>query len=402
MPTEDACGPAALSESRRRSILRLMTVTLFVVAGAIHYQTPMLGALALEFGATAPGWVASCTFGGFLVGMLFVVPLGDRYDRRKLILWHYLGLIIALLAAALAPSLALLSLACVGIGLGSSLGQNVVPMTAEYSPAENRARTLGTVLMGMFFGILFARLSGGLIAASLGWRWSFVLAALLCLLLAPALWRILPSSTPRTRMPYWSLIASLFGILGQYAELRRVAANQFFIGISYGGFWSTVAPMLLAFHALGPSEAGLMAIPGAAGVLISRAAGRWSDRSGASIVATAALCSVLLSFSVLELAAHWLLAVVLGAMLLDFGLRAAMVANQTLVNSIQPDARSRFNTIFGLAVWSGNATGAALASLAFREWGWSAVCALSLSASVIALLLQWLDHRRHATAGSAT
>jgi predicted MFS family arabinose efflux permease len=110
---------------------------------------------------------------------------------------------------------------------------------------------------------------------------------------------------------------------------------------------------------------------------------------------------VLLSFSVLELAAHWLLAVVLGAMLLDFGLRAAMVANQTLVNSIQPDARSRFNTIFGLAVWSGNATGAALASLAFREWGWSAVCALSLSASVIALLLQWLDHRRHAVTGSA-
>ena len=98
------------------------------------------------------------------------------------------------------------------------------------------------------------------------------------------LWRILPASTPRTRMPYWSLIGSLFGILGQYAELRRVAANQFFIGISYGGFWSTVAPMLLAFHALGPSEAGLMAIPGAAGVLISRAAGRWSDRSGASIV----------------------------------------------------------------------------------------------------------------------
>ena len=97
-----------------------------------------------------------------------------------------------------------------------------------------------------------------------------------------------------------------------------------------------------------------------------------------------------------------LLAVVLGAMLLDFGLRAAMVANQTLVNSIQPDARSRFNTIFGLAVWSGNATGAALASLAFREWGWSAVCALSLSASVIALLLQWLDHRRRVAANAVT
>mgnify|MGYP003347896501 FL=1 len=56
-------------------------------------------------------------------------------------------------------------------------------MTAEYSPAENRARTLGTVLMGMFFGILFARLTGGLIAASLGWRWSFVLAAVLEFLL---------------------------------------------------------------------------------------------------------------------------------------------------------------------------------------------------------------------------
>jgi predicted MFS family arabinose efflux permease len=85
-----------------------------------------------------------------------------------------------------------------------------------------------------------------------------------------------------------------------------------------------------------------------------------------------------------------IVAIVVGAMLLDIGLRAAMVANQTLINSALPDSRGRANTLFGLHVWSGNAVGAYLASLAFAQLGWLAVCALA----VIAMALAFLVHVR--------
>ena len=71
-----------------RGLLLLLALSTFLGASTIHYQSPMLGAFALEFGAdaSAAGWVATLTFGGFLAGILFLVPLGDRLDKRRLIL----------------------------------------------------------------------------------------------------------------------------------------------------------------------------------------------------------------------------------------------------------------------------------------------------------------------------
>jgi MFS family permease len=83
----------------------------------------------------------------------------------------------------------------------------------------------------------------------------------------------------------------------------------------------------------------------------------------------------------------WIAAVVLGAMLLDVGLRAAMVANQTLINSAVPDSRARANTLFGLHVWSGNAAGAFLASWMLAHFGWLAVCGMAMTATILALMV---------------
>ena len=78
----------------------------------------------------------------------------------------------------------------------------------------------------------------------------------------------------------------------------------------------------------------------------------------------------------------WFLAgVVIGAILLDCGLRAAMVANQTLINSAVPDSRSRANTLFGLHIWGGNAVGAFLMSWTLAQFGWLAVCGVAMTAA---------------------
>ncbi len=147
--------------------------------------------------------------------------------------------------------------------------------------------------------------------------------------------------------------------------------------------------MLAAFHGFGPAQTGLMGIPGAAGILIAQAAGRWLDRYGAFPIVTAGACLVLAAYLVFGFAELSIIAVIAGAVLLDCGIRATLVANQTLVTSVAPEARSRFNTIFGAHVWGGNAVGAFLASTALAHSGWIAVCAIAVSFSCIALLVQW-------------
>jgi predicted MFS family arabinose efflux permease len=176
--------------------------------------------------------------------------------------------------------------------------------------------------------------------------------------------------------------------------LRRASLTQLLLGIGYGGFWATLAPMLASVHALGPTVAGLIGIPGAAGILIARTAGRAMDRSGAGPVVATGIALVMGAFAVFALGQWWVAALALGAALLDCGLRAAMVANQTLVTSVDATARSRFNTVFAAHIWGGNALGAVLATTALTRAGWLAVCALAFASATLALLLQWLSVRR--------
>src|SRR5438445_5716998 len=278
-----------------RGLMILLAVSVFAGAGTIHYQTPMLGAFAAEFNAdaAAAGWVATVTSGALLAGTFFLVPLGDRFDKRRLILAELAVLIVALLAMATAPSLAALALASLVVGITAGFAQLVIPLTAELAPPATRGRVMGALLACLFLGILFGRVAGGLIAEFLGWRWTYVAAAAMLVALAPALVLWLPSMPSKTQLGYVRLIGSLFGFLRDNATLRRASTIQFLLGISYGGFWATVAPMMLALHGFGAAQTGLLAIPGAAGILVSQAAGRWTDRRGAFPIVTAGVCLVL-------------------------------------------------------------------------------------------------------------
>ena len=377
------------TEREYQSLVALLVVSAFMVAGGIHYQTPMLAEIAAEFGADAAttGWIPTLSFGGLLLGIVLFVPLGDRVDKRALVLAKTIVLMLAQLTMAIAPSIGVLAAASLVTGICCSLMQHFIAITAEIAHPEHRGRAVGTQLTAMFSGILFGRLVGGLIATHFGWRYSYVLSASMLFVLTTVLWARLPNTVPTTQDSYGRLLGSLWHLWREHAEIRRATAIQFMFGICYGGFWGVAAPMLAAIHRVGPGVAGLMGIPGAAGILISRAAGRWTDRVGLRPVVFIGICSMLAAWVSMGLGIWWLAAVVLGAALLDIGLRAAMVANQTLLNTAVPDSRARANTLFGLHVWSGNAIGAYVMSWTFANFGWLAVCGVAMTATILALLV---------------
>lgn len=373
-----------------RRLLALLALATFLGPASIHYQTPMLGALAVEFGASPSevGWVPTLTFGGFLLGFVLFVPLGDRLDKRRLILGKLALMIVALVAEAAAPNLATVALAGFAIGLCASFSQSIVPLVAELARPGERGKVLGTLLSALFLGILFGRLGGGLVTAWLGWRWMFLLAAALFAALLPALYAWLPHAPPKTSLSYGELMRSMVRLVRENATVRRVVAVQACLGICYGGLWSTVATMLQAHYGLGAMAAGLLGLPGAAGILIARPAGRWMDRSGPGPVVLTGIVGVSAGWLVFALGEWWLAALVAGAIVFDCGLRAVMVPNQTVMNTLSAQARSRSNTVYGASVWGGNAVGALVMTLAFAHGGWLAVCAIALAASLAALAME--------------
>jgi predicted MFS family arabinose efflux permease len=389
-----ASAPSSSSPGRTArlsgGLMVLLALTSFMTGASMHFHAPMLGQMGAEFGAdeAAVGRIATLTFAGYLGGMVFIIPLGDRMDKRHVILGQLVVVMLGCAAMAMAPSLAVAAALGFLIGLGACLTQGIIPLIAELTGPGERGKAIGTLMSALFIGILFGRVAGGFMASQFGWRWAFLSWAALLLLMSPMLFRSVPHSAPKTGLGYAALLRSLWPLWRSNRELRHASTIQFLLGLGYGSFWATIALMMMLVHGLGPVQAGLIGIPGAAGVLIARPAGRWMDVRGPYPVVSLGISLVLAAFIALLFGARWITALVIGAALLDSGLRSAMVANQTLVSSFSAEARSRVTTLFISQIWAGNAVGAFIGSTALKHGGWQAMCTLSILFVLAALALQ--------------
>ncbi|MGV2906541.1 MFS transporter, partial [Achromobacter sp. AGC25] len=265
-------SPAALS----RSLVLLLAVGAGLAVASLYYSQPMLGVLGADIDASAAtlGWIPTLTQLGYAFGILLLAPLGDRHDRKHIILIKAAVLSLALLAAAVAPSIGLLLAASFAVGLSATLAQDIVPAAAHLAPAESRGKIVGTVMTGLLLGILLSRVVSGFVAEQFGWRAMFVAAAVTIVALGAALWRGLPRFVPTTQLAYRALLGSLATLWRQHPALRRAAMAQGLLSLGFSAFWSTLAVMLhgAPFH-LGAGAAGACGRAGAAGALAAPLAG---------------------------------------------------------------------------------------------------------------------------------
>ena len=382
-----AAPPPALS---RALVLLLASGAGLSVAG-LYYAQPMLGGLAAHFNASSAeiGLVPTLTQLGYAAGILLLAPLGDRFDRRRIILIKALALMAALGLAALAPQLWVLWLASAAIGLSATLAQDLVPAAATLAPDAQRGQTVGTVMTGLLLGILLSRVVAGALAQQAGWRAVFGVAALSIALLSLLLWRGLPRFAPTTRLSYGALLASLLGLLRRYRELRRAALAQALLAVGFSAFWSTLALMLRdSPQHLGSAAAGAFGLAGAAGALAAPLAGALSDKRGPAQVIRLGASLVLASFLAMALGPQSLWLVAGAALVFDLGFQACLVSHQSIVYGIEPAARSRLNAVLIGAMFIGMSAGAWLGGLAMGQAGWRGVCALAASSAVAALLVR--------------
>jgi predicted MFS family arabinose efflux permease len=368
----------------------ILFVCILVTASTMHFYAPMLDVIAREFQASSSdtGWIATAAMLGFVSGLVLLAPLGDVMDKRLLVLGQLASLLVTLTVMTLAGSLWVLILGNYIVGMMASASQHLITLTAQLAPGERRGHAMAVVLSGLLLGILAGRLLGGFITSWFGWRAAFGTAAGLVLLVLPIMVKALPKAPITAGLRYGELLGSLLILLKRHPALRHAARVQGLLGICYGGFWATVAPMLAAAHHLHSDVVGLIGIPGAAGVLVATPVGRWVDRRGPGPAVLAGASSVFLAYVAFGFAASAVAAVVVGAMLLDIGIRASLVANQAYIAGIDLSARARTNMLLMVHTFAGNGAGAFLASHAFYRAGWRGVVIVGLAAGLTAAALQ--------------
>ena len=381
-----------------RKLLFVLALCAGAAVANLYYAQPLLALIAHTFNAPATvGLVAVTTQVGYTLGILFILPLGDLVDRRRLTVILVGVLALSTIACALAPSLGTLAIASLFVGVGAMIAQILIPFAADLAAPAQRARAVGVVFSGILGGILLARTISGVIAEALGWRPMFVIASVAAMALGVILSMSLPKVEPKTSQRYLTLLGSMFGLLVRHPSLCRACAIQACLFAIFSAFWSVLA-LLLAKppFELGPTAAGAFGIVGLAGVGAANISGRLIDRYGRRLGLFIGLTCCVVAYGIL-LANLSLITLVAGVLLLDFGMSVANVANQSMILGLDTQATSRINTIYVTSIFLGGAMGSAVASAAWAHSGWPAVCAFGFAVALLAFgihVYEWQINRR--------
>ncbi|MDG3003939.1 MFS transporter [Paludisphaera mucosa] len=372
-----------------RRTVWIMAVGSGLSVANLYYSQPLLERMGVDFAAPASrmGIVATATQVGYALGMLFLAPLGDLLERRRLIVVLLAATALALAAVALSPSFAWLAVASLVLGAATVTPQILVPFAAAIAEPSERGKVVGTVMSGLLIGILLARTASGFLGSHLGWRAVYWLAAGLMVVLMAVMARALPRSTPTlVGTTYGALMRSIAGLVRDLPALRSSALFGGLAFASFSVFWT-----VLAFHLATPplhygsDVVGLFGLVGAAGAAAAPLVGTFADRRGPRLSIGLGLALMLAAYAVLAAFGRSLTGLVVGVLLLDVGAQCNHISNQTRIYGLIPEARSRLNTVYMVSFFFGGAAGSAAGAAAWPRYGWAGACGVGVAFLAAAL-----------------
>ncbi|MFI6921283.1 MFS transporter [Nonomuraea spiralis] len=384
--------PAGLTR-RQRVLLALVCA---VAVAPVYGIQPVLRAAGQDLGLTegALGWLVAAGQIGYLAGLVLLVPLGDLFDRRKLITAHLVLVAAGAAVTAVAPAggVAIAGLALAG--LFAVVVQITVAYAAAVSPAAERGRTIGAITSGVVAGILGVRMVAGVLGELANWRVVYLVIAGLCAVLAFAVRRTLDADVRSPGARYGAMLSSLGRLVTGDRLLLSRGLVAFFLFASFGTLWSGLAlPLADAPWHLGTTAIGLFGLAGLTGALGAARAGQWADRGLVSRVTCWSLALLTASWLLIGQAGWSLWLLIAGIIVLDFAVQAVHVSSQHLLTTARPD---RSSSVIGayMAFYSlGSALGAVTTTSAYSIGGWPAAAVLGAAYGALGLLVAVLSRR---------
>ncbi|MED5700782.1 MFS transporter [Enterobacter hormaechei] len=379
------------------ALILLMSVATGLAVASNYYAQPLLDTIARAFdlSASSAGFIVTAAQLGYAAGLLFLVPLGDMFERRMLIVSMTLLAAGGMLITASSQSLTMMIIGTALTGLFSVVAQILVPLAATLASPEKRGKVVGTIMSGLLLGILLARTVAGLLASLGGWRTVYWVASVLMVIMALALWRGLPRVKQENHLNYPQLLASVFSLFTRDKLLRTRAILGCLTFANFSILWTSMA-FLLAAPPFNYSEGviGLFGLAGAAGALGARPAGGLADKGKSHMTTSAGLVLLLLSWVAIWYGHVSVLALIVGILVLDLTVQGVHITNQTVIYRVKPDARNRLTAGYMTSYFIGGAAGSLISASAWQHAGWTGVCAIGAIVAAINLLVWWRGYHR--------
>ncbi|WP_294477687.1 MFS transporter [uncultured Bacteroides sp.] len=382
--------PLKENEGLPASILWTLAIVAGISVANLYYNQPLLNMIRHELGVSEfkTNLIAMVTQIGYAIGLLFIVPLGDLYQRKKIILTNFILLIFSLLTIALAHDINVILAASFFTGVCSMIPQIFIPIASQFSRPENKGRNVGIVISGLLTGILASRVVSGFIGELFGWREMYFIAAGMMLVCAIIVLKVLPDIQPNFKGKYSDLMKSLLTLLKEFPQLGIYSVRA---ALNFGSFlamWSCLAfKMGQAPFFANSNVIGLLGLCGIAGALTASFVGKYVKRVGVRRFNFIGCGLILLAWLLLFTGENIYIGIIAGIIIIDIGMQCIQLSNQTSVFYLCPQASNRINTIFMTTYFIGGSLGTFLAGTFWQLYGWHGVILIGAILTGISLLI---------------
>lgn len=368
--------------------------TLAIVAGVsvanIYYIQPLLNMIRHELGIPEfrTNLIAMVTQIGYAAGLLFITPLGDLYQRKKIILVNFTVLIFSLLTIALTHNFHLILIASFLTGVCSMIPQIFIPIAAQFSRPENKGRNVGIVLSGLLTGILASRVVSGFIGELIGWREMYHIAAGMMFICAIVVLKILPDIQTNFQGKYSGLMKSLLALVKEYPQLRIYSIRAALNFGSLLAMWSCLAFKMGQAPFFANSDViGMLGLCGVAGALTASFVGRYVKQVGVRRFNFIGCGLILFAWLLFFIGENTFIGIIAGIIIIDIGMQCIQLSNQTSIFELDPRASNRINTVFMTTYFIGGSMGTFLAGSFWQLYGWHGVIGTGVVLTGISLLI---------------
>ena len=372
------------------SLLFIMACMAAVSVANIYYCQPLLSLMGNDLGIDEwrASLIAMITQVGYACGLFFIIPSGDKFDRKKIVSYSFSILTIALLCIALSNNFHAVMAASFTVGACSVMPQIFIPIAAQYSRPEKKGANVGLIVSGLLTGILASRVISGLVGEWLGWRSMYVIAAIVMSLCTLIVWRIMPYTENNYPGSYKRLMHSLFALIREYKLLRICALRAAFAFGSFLALWASLTfKMEQAPFYAGSDVVGLLGLCGVAGAMSASVVGRLVSRIGVRNFNLLGAALMLSAWIIAYLWGNTYTAIIITILILDIGMQCIQLSNQTVVFSLNTKASNRINTIFMTNYFIGGSLGTFLSGSAWSMAGWSGVTIVGIGLAFCSLCI---------------
>lgn len=376
------------NEGIERSLLLTMAVIAGLTVANCYYNQPLLEMIRHDMGVSqhAANLITVVTQIGYALGLCFLIPMGDLYSRRRIIVINMSVAAVMAVIIAFAQKVWIVWGASLLLGACSVIPQFFIPIAGQYSEKKNKSRNMGFVLSGLLTGILASRVISGYVGEWLGWREMFIIAALIMIVCMILTLKIMPQIDSNYIGTYRGLMKSVFHIVANNARIRLYAIRAAFSFGSMMAIWSCLAFRLAQAPFFSGSEmVGTLGMCGIAGALAASGLGKLVNQWGIRRMSLYGACLQLVAWTTAYLFGDTYLGLIVAIILVDIGLQCLQLSNQSGCIQEMPEASNRANTIFMTTYFIGGSFGTYCAGLAWTHEGWLGVCAVGAVLAAISL-----------------